>query len=186
MALPIKLKVCVINNCSSFEIKVFNDSNDTIDLGSYGFSVGNITITDISENQEYEFDILPFISGGFNIGPNTSEILTTINFEDYQDGEYDILLELLGADVLSNNTIISTKIFSYCAVRCCIDKMWSKYQGSLDKNCMCTGKAYEKVMEAEALYMALKHASSCMNTEAVNEILKKLQRICSIEKCKCK
>jgi len=186
MGLPIKLNACVINNCSVFEISVFNNSNELLDLNNYDFSEATIIITNISSGEEKEFDILPIIEEGFEIGPNTSEIIINATLSNYEDGEYDIQINLVSDIDPSNNTSVKIKIFSYCSVRCCVDKMWAKYQGALGCGCKCNGEAYKNVMEAESLYMALKHASSCMNSEAVQEILKKLQRICSLEKCKCK
>lgn len=181
----IGLSNCVINNCSLFEVTINNLANVSIDLSDYGYTSAEVIITNITTGAVQTFDVLPIISAGFIIAANSFKTIINATITDYEDGEYDIEIRLIAANT-DYNILTKIKIFSYCAVRCCVDKMWAKYQGALGCGCKCNGEAYKNVMEAESLYMALQHASSCMNTEAVLEILKKLQRICSLEKCKCK
>lgn len=102
------------------------------------------------------------------------------------DGVYEYTYTLRDGINMISSTV--TK-FSLCNSRCCIDKLWAKAAVGLTvQDCNCGGgtELYcQKATQAEALYKAIIAAASSGKDLVRDELLKKLQRICSLENCNC-
>lgn len=172
--LNLSLSVCTVNNCSSFEI--YLDTEQEVNLQEIDLTEAKLIITNIFSEDFYELDILEFL-------PETFEeefLLAVFNFPNYEDGKYKIEL-ILKSEEETYHTEFT--FISLCKTRCCIDKLWLKY--SENCNCKCSDKTYEMTVQAEALYKLVANGASCDNENSVLEILKKLNRICKLENCKC-
>jgi len=125
-------------------------------------------------------DVLSNIPIPMNV-PSYTLLSTSYNF---QDGQYLITFEV--EDSLGAVITKQISFFSVCNVRCCVDKLWSKAsKEEPDCNCSATSAYTKLALQAEGLLGVIKNSASCINTEARDKILKKLQRICKFEKCNC-
>jgi hypothetical protein len=176
MPCPIfNISVCVTDNCSNF--KIILSANEEVDLDTLNYESALLVITNMFDNTSQEYDVLEFLPQLLT----EPTLLVNANFSNYQDGYYIVDLILNGSNC---PTTVRATLYSFCEARCCVDKLWAKFKGNLDNKC--DNKQMNTALEAEALFHLLKNAGSCMNQDSVKEILKKLQRICNLEKCNCK
>lgn len=189
MALIPKICAYVTDNCTTLVVKdVTGAYNADTTVGGWGSP--NITTSDIEaivlnitntsdEGTSYEIDFSEFpstVTGDFEIDSLTIDPLL--------DGEYTIEYVITDSDAVETSSKI--KIFSTCNVRCCIDKMWSKFAESEDDcNCGCSDNL-TNALQAEAIYRAMMSSSACLDATIRSALLNKLQRICELESCKCK
>lgn len=171
----ITLQACVINNCSTFQITIASET--TVDFTALSYTSAIVRITNLYTNTDQDYDVLAFLPASLT----TPTVILNGIFTGYEDGMYKIELILEGPECPMT---IESRVFSLCESRCCVDKMWAKYK--VDSSCKCSSEAMKLPLEGEGLYQLLLNSSSCMNEDAVKEILKKLQRLCSLEKCNCK
>jgi hypothetical protein len=100
-------------------------------------------------------------------------------YTDLVDGVYSITLTLV--DTENNVTYkANVKITSECDVACCVAKLAVK---DVDK-CKCDSSE-SNFAQAEVLLSTLPYIASCLGEAAYNKQLKKLQKICSANKCSC-
>lgn len=190
------IRVCFTENCSKIKIYDTTDAYTTDNTG--GYSVANGMPDDMSSAiVEYTIpngsidtidvtttlNAQTVVSGEFLVG--------TIDLTTTEDGEYFFTYTLVDDTGVNDVTFeFELTIFSLCNARCCVDKLWSKgAQNIINKeDCGCSGSKdsyLEKAAKAGSLFKAIKYGIACNNTVAKNEILKKLQRICKLEKCNC-
>lgn len=188
MALIPKICVGVKNNCSTFVIKDITEEYN-VDTNAGGWGSPNIDISDVEGayinitystgiTAQYVVDILTLpttVTGKFTIAEIDIAPL---------DGEYTVEYQIIIDDRVAYSAKV--KIFSTCLVRCCIDKMWAKYASGVSEDCNCSESKENTALTAEALYRALLSSSACLDSVSRDVILKKIQRLCELEDCKCK
>lgn len=98
----------------------------------------------------------------------------------YDDGIYTFTFTLNGTETV---TKVLKKLF-LCNAACCVDKMWAKiptYINTKDERFL---KNYiEQVHLAQGLLDGLNGAGGCLDEDAVEAILEKIDRLCEYEKC---
>lgn len=186
-----KIRVCISNDNTTLTIY---DTTRPYNLAtnSGGWGAPNIVAADI------DVAVVSYTTPGGS--PITSNVLTAVNaqvpvVDEYVlgsftipalDGEYAFTYTVTAG---GEPVIVTLSIFWMGGVRCCIDKLWASHASHLiGEECECTGKAnpYDiQAMEAEGIYGAIKHGVSCANTVERDKLLKKLQRICKLNKCNC-
>tara|TARA_R110000744_G_scaffold330310_4_gene435812 strand:+ start:5837 stop:6424 length:588 start_codon:yes stop_codon:yes gene_type:complete len=187
-----KIRVCISNNNTTLTVY---DTTRPYNLASNsgGWGTTNIVAADI--------DAATVTYTAPAGSPIVNDVLTAVNaqlpvVDEYVlgtytvpavDGEYTFTYELTdtGGEIVS----VDHTIFWMGSVRCCIDKLWAKHaQHLIDAECLCTGKStpYDiQAVEAEGIYGAIVNGVSCTNTVERDKLLKKLQRICKLNKCNC-
>jgi len=189
MALIPEICVGVKTNCGILVVKDITDSyNASTNVGGWGSP--NITTADVET--AYIYITPPNTTADAVIDPIdvTASLPVTVTgtflLDDITitplDGEYTILYEITTTGNVKYTKTI--KIFSSCLVRCCIDKMWSKY-ASADADCDCCKETETTALKAEALYRAMNSSAACLDSSTRTKLLKKLQRLCELENCNC-
>ena len=188
-----KIRVCFTENCSKIRVYDITGAESTENTGGYSVANGmpvNMSTATITyttpEGSTNTINVLSTLNSQTTVSGEF--LLAAIDIAN-TDGEYTFIYNL------SNSATEETfkyelTIFSLCNARCCVDKLWAKYANNIINNedCGCSGDPdsyLSKASSAEALYKAIKYGIACNNTVAKNEILKKLQRICKLEKCNC-
>lgn len=187
MALDLKICAGFKDKCSTIVIKDITGAYN-VDTNATGWGSPNDVTTDVSEatiqvdtpnvsiEGESVLDSLPTtVTGTFDLTEITVPPL---------DGEYTITYTIAGSDLAAPQEA-KIKIFSSCVVRACIDKMWAKYADAVLENCKCSQLKENNALEAEALYRAMMSSTGCLDANARTAILKKIQRLCELEDCKC-
>lgn len=189
--LALKFNVCIKENCGKIVISD-TTGNYNVDSNPGGWGTSNPDANDIVEASI----TCIFPSGAIEVFPiqdvlhaqsETALPFELLVFENEElDGIYEYTYTVSDGEEETSFTI--TK-FSLCNVRCCIDKLWAKAAlGLTIQDCNCGGKTElycQKATQAEALYKAIIAAASSGKDLVRNELLKKLQRICSLENCNC-
>lgn len=185
------IRVCISNDSTT--LTVYDTTRPyNLATNSGGWGATNVIAADIDAA-----DVTYTTPGG---SPIPNDVLTAVNaqlpvVDEYVlgtytipavDGVYTFTYTLTdGAETVT----VSHTIFWMGSVRCCLDKLWAKHaQHLLGEACKCTGKSnpYDiQAMEAEGIYGSIIHGVSCANTVDRDKLLKKLQRICKLNKCNC-
>lgn len=190
--LTLKLNICTKDACSKIVISDATGNYDvTSNPGGWGTpnpdaaDINEATITCISPSGA---STITEVQTVLNAQTNTAlpfELLTINTYEG--DGVYEYTYTV--TDGLGGSATSTITKFSLCSVRCCIDKLWAKAAiGLTVQDCNCGGgtELYcQKATQAEALYKAIVAAASSGKDLVRDELLKKLQRICSLENCNC-
>ncbi len=189
MALVPEICAAFKQNCSILVTKDTTDSYN-VDTNTTGYGSPNIAIGDVDSALVYietpNLESLEPIDVIDSLPASVTGTFTLAETEvTAQDGEWIIRYELVVGSTTYTKTI---KIFSSCLVRCCIDKMWSKYaEGAIeDCDCGCGKDVAKTALEAEALYRAMLSSAACLDATARNTILKKIQRLCELQNCNCR
>ena len=189
MALVPEICAAFKQNCSILVTKDTTDSYN-VDTNTTGYGSPNIAIGDVDSALVYietpNLESLEPIDVIDSLPASVTGTFTLAETEvTAQDGEWIIRYELVVGSTTYTKTI---KIFSSCLVRCCIDKMWSKYAEGVDDSCDCgCDKNIATIaLEAEALYRAMLSSTACLDATARNTILKKIQRLCELQNCNCR
>ena len=188
MALVPEICAAFKQNCSILVTKDTTDSYN-VDTNTTGYGSPNIAIGDVDSALVYietpNLESLEPIDVIDSLPASVTGTFTLAETEvTAQDGEWIIRYELVVGSTTYTKTI---KIFSSCLVRCCIDKMWSKYAEGVDDSCDCgCDKNIATIaLEAEALYRAMNSSAACLDSSTRTKLLKKLQRLCELENCNC-
>lgn len=188
MVIP-KIKACIEDNCATLLITDIVLPYDP-DTNTGGWGTPNIDPSD-ADNIYITVTAPSGLSTVYTIDAtditqpvvDEFELLST---DASGDGQYTVKYTVVVAGV---NQVYSTCFFNLCSVRCCIDKLWVK--AAMEKSigdCGCTGEKADyskKAMEAESIYRAILSCIACNKPTTRDLLLKKLQRICNLEKCNC-
>lgn len=184
------IRVCISNNNTT--LRVYDTTSQYAAENTGGWGSPNSSVLDITAAT------LTYTTPGGTTATNS--VLTVVNAQaattgefllgEYtitpEDGQFDFNYTVTASD---GTVTADLAIFWLGSVRCCIDKLWAKHaQHLIDNVCACTGKStpYDiQAVEAESIYGAIRHGVSCANTVERDKLLKKLQRICKLNKCNC-
>ena len=184
-----KVKACIKDNCSSLKITEISLAyNEDTNEGGWGFpnvnpnEVDSITVVvtgPTGESTIYPIDLIDIIE------PVVGEF-ELITIPALGDGSYTIKYIVV---VEGESLTYSTSFYNLCSVRCCVDKLWAKAATETTVgDCGChEGKATysKKASDAEALYSSILSCIACNKPVTRDLLLKKLQRLCNLEKCNC-
>lgn len=191
MAFKFKLKILPVGSWMRCrELEIYDDTG----TGSEGWGAsGNPAISDVtalnvkiilSDGAVYTGNIysstLPF--------PNTSGIpyiLDKLVFnQDIPDGKINIEATVTGdsGGVESDLGKFTGTFYNTCNVFCCVQKLQAKVTNANDP---CSDKDFEAYNKARSLYMGLLGAIDCKKWTKADNILKRLQTLCTQNNCNC-
>jgi len=184
------IRVCFSDNCSKMKIYDTTGAESVANTGGWGAT--NVNPVDVTAA------VLSYtVPGEDAVELN---VLTTVNAQTTVTGEFLLAeVDLTTGDgthsfvyTLTDGALSVVKyhtIFSLCAARCCIDKLWAKAALNLvEEDCGCTENSSSyasKALLAEAIFKAISNGVSCSNANVRDALLTKLQRICNLENCNC-
>ena len=186
MAFSPKMTPCFSNGCIKIKFTdtrgVYSSSNlngwGSPNIDPSAIQAANIEIIDPTNTSlvvlNVQSSVPETVEGEFYLGE--------YELDTAMDGEYTFKYTIRDEEGIT--FLYEIKSFSSCLVRCCIDKMWSKCSFQ-DDGCCNEKSYYSKAMNAEAIYKTMARAASCNNLTTRNNLLKRLQRICALEKCNC-
>jgi hypothetical protein len=187
-----KLRACWTNNCKSVEIyDTTLPYNAVTNIGGWGpvnidasaLDSATITYTTPSASDSVTVDVTTAVNAQTTV---TDEfLLTTINLTETDDGQWTFLYTCTEA---GTSVTYEISVYSTCAVRCCVDKLWAKSAKELLEDCGCSGSSVpytDKAHKGEGLIHAIHNGASCNDTATKDALLAKLQRICNLENCNC-
>jgi len=192
-----KIRVCFTENCSKLNIYDTTGEVSVDNTGGYGapnnvpVDIETATITYVTPGgSATTIDVVANVNAQTTL---VNEFLIATIDLTALDGEYSFTYNLstdIVGEIAAGSYTVSLAVFSLCNARCCVDKLWSKVAQNIINNedCNCSGDPdsyLNKAYIAESLFKAIKYGIACNNSIAKNEILKKLQRICKLEKCNC-
>jgi len=185
--LELALQVCVTTNCTTLALKDTVGVHSATNTGGWG--VATISPGDV-DNASLEITDPAGTVTTVDITSVVTALTITGNdsLGDYLnytvDGEYKIKLTLtVGGD--TKNFYLCNYLL--CKVRCCVDTLWGNFASdTVSSDCGCTSSTLQqKALNAEAIFKALCASAACSNTVTRDALLKKLQRVCNLEKCNC-
>lgn len=185
MALRPVIQACMRDKCGGIYFSditgVYHATNNTGGWGTPNLQGSDITEATLTivfpSGDDEEHDLLSQI-------PSTvsGDIDFNVLEDTYEDGIYTFTY------TVTNGTISATKVLKrlfLCNTQCCVDNMWAKipeYIVTKDEKFM---KNYiEQVNYAQGLLNGLSAAGGCLNEDAVEAILDKIDRLCDFETCK--
>lgn len=187
MAFQQILTACVINNCTELSATDITGVYDVTNNPTGWEDASTISGSDVvSATLDITFNGTATQSVDV-----TSQIPATvtgnIQFNDilidaYADGVANIVYTITTAT--DTYTYVFSALFT-CAVRCCLNKMWSKI---VKEACSCKCDLKEKIDDAnlaEGLYAALNRAGACGLGDSITTVLDKIKRICEFKNCNC-
>lgn len=181
----LNISYCIVNKCKTL---VLTDNTGIYDVNNNpnGWQQSNIDdLTSAVVQIIFNGNILYTIDVTNNIPTTPESSYTLLNYTDtFEDGDY--IINVILTDNTQAETINTLGFFNICGVRCCVDTLWARAAKEED-NCGCNGSSSYTMLalQAEGLLGLIKNAASCINADSRDAILKKLQRICKFEKCKC-
>lgn len=187
-----KIRACITDGCSTLKVYDTTGSISTENVGGWfgtnedpaNVTSATLSYTTPSDLTPVVVDVLATVNAQATI---TGEFLLASITLTPEDGLYSFVYTLTVNDL---SVVKNFSIYSMCGVRCCVDKLWAKVAANaLGEECKCTGQktsALERAEIAEGLYNAIKFGAACNTTSVKDIILKKLQRLCNLEKCNCK
>lgn len=188
-----KISVCITNNCTT--LTVYDTTQPESIDNAFGWGASTLNPVSISNaelhiltpsNTLLVFNITSVLNAQTTV---TGSFLLGNFIVPAEDGQYKItyILQTVDRGLVTKN--IELCIFSLCVVRCCVDSLWKQVAiNALSEDCNCTHEktsALEKAEIAEGLFNAIKFGVACGSTDIKNELLRKLQKICKLEKCNC-
>lgn len=191
MALSPKAKLCFIHNCTEltpYDITgAYNASTNTTGWGSPNLTLAGVTsailTVTLPSGDSEDFDLTTTVQGATIV--DGQFLLTTLtpnsfgsSLEKFPDGIYE-----LEYNIDSDTYIYSAKVFNTCQADCCVEKMKTKFA---EKMCGCDWDVYWKNYQlAKAYLIGAKYKFACGNYTDATDILSKVNKICSINKCCC-
>lgn len=193
-SLTLNISACVENACQVLTVRDTTGVYDLTDnpggwqnagtvlAASVTAAVLNITLPDGTAMDEIDVlaDLPDPITGEFNF--------PSITLPAKADGKY-VIEYTITVGTTSKTKRLS--IYSLCNVRCCIDKMWSKYANNINATsdgCGCTPQSTltkDRATLAETLLKAITSSAMCNNETSRDGLLTKLKRLCALEECNC-
>lgn len=198
--LTLNISACVTNNCNAIKVTDITGLYEAINNPGGWEDASTLLSSDVTG-----VTITITTPSGTVVGPTDvfSQFPSPITMDEFdysnialpvsEDGEYIIEYKVDADEATGASTKTKRlKIYSTCKVRCCIDKLWSKWAKGLDDDsdeCGCTGSegssTLDKAKLGEALLSALNSTTVCNNTVTRDKILAKLNRLCKLENCNC-
>lgn len=188
MAVSLKLKAC-IDNCKTLLIYDNTLQNSATNPGGWNFD--NPDPSD-STSTYLEITYPDNTTEIITLNPITQPTSVTTEFllasiQLIGDGKYTIKYYVTvidseddpGVPFLRSNCI---EIYNLCSLRCCVDKIWAS---AIKDNCSCGNEKLKLALEAESLYKAILNATGSLNESSRTSLIKKLNRICNLNKCNC-
>lgn len=188
MAVSLKVKACV-DNCKNLLIYDNTLQNSATNLGGWNFdnpnpSDSNNTYLEITyPDNTTETIILDTITQPSTV--TTEFLLTSVPLQG--DGKYIIKYYVSVIDSEDNpgvyfTRLACTQIYNLCSLRCCVDKLWAN---AIKDNCSCENDKLKLAIEAESLYKLVLNCTGSLNESSRTSVIKKLSRICNLNKCNC-
>lgn len=185
MALQPRTTACLTDNASKMIITetrgAYHAVNNTTGWGTPNMQGNQVTAATI---------LIEFPDGTTTSTNVLSQIPATVTSDiefnaiedDYPDGIYTITITLAGTENVSNTV---RKLFT-CTAQCCVDKMWAKipekFYDLSDEELL---KYIDQCSLAEGLLKGINSAGGCLKEDIVENVLERVNRICSFESCNC-
>lgn len=108
--------------------------------------------------------------------------VATINstWTKIQDGLYTIVYSVTIASIVYS---VTKYVLFTCNIECCVAKLYAKTAN--DNNCTCDSIIMKNAQYADGLLQGLLAAKSCGNIVAINNLLTKLNKICTSANSNC-
>lgn len=183
MALRPTLQACMRDKCGGI---YFSDTTGAYHVTNnpYGWGTPNMQGSDVTEatltitfpnGDETEYDLLSQVPDTITADINYNVIEGT-----FEDGIYIFTMTYFGTETV---TKVLKKLF-LCNSTCCVDKMWAKIPSYINTKDEKFLKNYiEQTHYAQGLLDGLNGAGGCLDEEAVEAILDKIERICEFSQC---
>jgi hypothetical protein len=154
------------------------------------------TVFDVTSQFEDEFEISNITEASVSfldvetedvLHSNSIELSTPPTLEDFQnielntelgDGIYTVVFTVSTED---NEYSFTETVFFYCNAECCVNKMAVK----VSLRC-CKNEEFKTYTMAWTLLQSLKVNAGLGNTQNFKEVLSSIDRLCEMEKCRCK
>lgn len=187
MPLNPTFSMCVVDNCGEIQFTdttgVYHAVNNTGGWGAPNMQ-GNGVVTAVITFQNVttgaalqSYNVLSQIPATV-----TGDIVFTGTTYAATDGIYEVTYTLTGTDNVSK----TLNILVLCNTRCCIDKMWKLLPGYLKtKDSEFIKSFIDQTLLAEGIYNGIRAAGGCLNEDAVEDALERLEQLCNFENCNC-
>ncbi len=185
MAFVPKINVCLTNSCEYLQV--------TDVTGEYDANTNTEGWGDNSTLQESDVDkieiIIEFPDGSKKTVDVTSQLPSDVKADvqyndisgDFSDGIYNVIYKIKDTSGNKYKDTVTT-IFA-CHVSCCVTKIFAK---APDELCDCDHDIFLRdALQAKGLLRTLKAMGACNKTKRVNDIIKRINRICAFNDCKC-
>ena len=180
------LEACIRDKCGGIYFKdttgAYHVTNNPYGWGTPNLVVANLTVATLTINYP---GTTPVNTTHNLLSQIPNPVTGTIEFDviegTYDDGIY--IFTYYVTDGTTSVTKVLKKLF-LCNVTCCVDKMWAKiptYINTKDEKFL--QNYIEQTHYAQGLLDGLNAAGGCVDEDAVEAILAKLDRICSFESC---
>ena len=187
MPLSPTFTMCVVNNCGKIEFTdttgVYHATNNTGGWGTpnmqgSGVVTATITFQNLTTGASLQtYNVLSQIPATV-----TGNIVFTQTTYAVTDGIYQVIYTLTGTDNVSK----TSSILVLCNTRCCIDEMWKLLPGYLKTKDSEFIKNYiDQALLAEGIYNGIRAAGGCLNEDAVEDALDRLEQLCEFNNCDC-
>lgn len=188
MALELKFDVCQSNDCLSFDFTeqtgIYDGTTNTGGYGTPNTEVADIIAAELVIVAPYFTDTIDLYSQfpdstGLeikNYDGTTGGVIT----DGIYTITYNVYIDVAGTPTL-DATLTKSFLFS-CGSKCCVDKIVAKLAES---TCGCDSQSVKDALLANALYESLLLAGDCGNITAVNNLIARINRICTIKGCGC-
>lgn len=206
------LKICLLQSCNILNIteKTLstttcpdNPNGWTINPGTYGYTATPIKklYIDVFDSSNNLVDTIIIVENDINYDTSTITNITN-NFENphigefelpnhtwlQEDGYYKFMYRLEVDREFQPSFVIelsTNEHFFYCKAQKCVNDLWVKYVST----CSCSDEEYkkleEKTLQAQILLDGVKTSIGCMNTSDADEIVKTLNKICTLTNSDC-
>ena len=191
--------VCESSDCTTFDFSELTGTYTTSNSGGWAVLAGAGALVNFVPSDAIDAHVTVTLPDGtiataVNVYPTfpdsagtATQTITNTNLGitgALPDGIYNITYQVDISNV-SAQTVVFTQTKSFllsCTIKCCIDKLIAKIPTS---GCSCDDVQMKNALLAHSLYQALLHAGACGNITNVNNILARLNKLCSVTNCGC-
>lgn len=96
------------------------------------------------------------------------------------DGLYTIVYSLTASGTVYS---VTKYVLFSCNIECCVAKLFAKI--ATESDCACDSTLVNNALYADSLFQGLLAAKGCGNTTAINNLLTKLNKICTASESDC-
>ncbi len=193
MALSLNISSCIKNACRTLSISELTGLYD-VNLNNTGWETPNPAIADVvTWSLEITRPDLTTITIDEPVGlPTSSTVLeyeisaSTVNsdWSKFLDGLYTITYTVVVDIAGTYTTYTVTKyILVTCNIECCVARLFAKI--ATDSDCECDSLTIKNALYADALLQGLLASKNCGNVTAINNLLTKLNKICTASTSDC-